>query len=193
MSEDNEMQTVDAAPPLQYPPPPPIPAALPPDFAPSFRERPTHGVLGPSFWVFGVLSWAYVVVGELVVSLGLPELLGALLVLSSTGYAWVVASGLGAGAPFAFKRLLSLFLGVVLFVVMLAFTVSLLGSHHRSQVAAVTILLWFASVFAVLLGRRWTPRASRPHSKGERTQVVAIWTVTVVATLVAMISAMGRV
>lgn len=187
------MQTVDAAPPPQYPPPPPIPAALPPDFTPAFRARPGRALLGPSLWVFGVLSWAYVVVGELVVSLGLPELLGALLVLSSAGYAWLVASGMADGAPFVLNRLLSLFLGLVLFVVMLAFTVSLLGSHHRSQIAAVTILLWFVSVFAVLLGKRWTPRESRAVAKGERVRVAVLWTLAVLATLVAMISAMDGV
>jgi hypothetical protein len=190
VSDTNETQASEVVAP-QYPPPPPIPREEPVEFPPAFRQRPGHALLGPAFWVFGTLSWAYVVVGELVIGLGLPELLGALIVLASAGYAWVVASGLGDGAPFALKRLVPLILGLLLFVVTIAFTVSLLGSHDRSQISAVTILLWFGSVFAVLLGRRWTPRESHPRSTGDRVRTAALWTLAVLATLVAMVSAMG--
>jgi hypothetical protein len=133
-----------------------------------------------------------VVVGELVVGLGLPELLGALIVLASTGYAWVVASGLGDGERFAPKMLRSLFVGLLLFFFLIAFTVSMLGSHDRSQISAVTILLWFVSVVVVLLGRRWTHRESQPRSTGDRVRTGALWTLAVLGTLIAMISAMGR-
>ena len=175
-----------------YPPPPPIHLEVASPLAAAFRPRSTHAVLGPSFWVFGALSWAYVVIGELVVSLGLPELLGALIVLSSTGYAWVVASGLGEGARFAPKQLLSLLFGCVLFFFLVVFAVSLLGSHSRSQASAVTLLLWFISVFALLLGRRLTPREPPLRSTGDRLRTTAIWTFAVIGTIIAMVSAMGR-
>lgn len=190
MSDTTETQAPEVVPP-QYPPPPPIPIEDPVGFPPAFRHRSRHALLGPAFWVFGTLSWAYVVVGELVIGLGLPELLGALIVLATAGYAWVMASGLGDGEPFTLKRLVPLILGLLLFVLLIAFTVSLLGSHNRSQISAVTILLWFASVFAVLLGRRWTPRESRPRSTGDRVRTAALWTLAVVGTLIAMVSAMS--
>lgn len=191
MSETNETQAPELAPAPQYPPPPPLPVEMPREFAPAFRERPVHPLLGPSFWIFGTLAWAYVVLGELVVGLGLPELLGALMVIASAGYAWVVASGLGDGHRFAPKQLIPLLLAFLLFVLFIAFAVSLLGSHSRSQISAVTILLWFLSVFAVLLGRRWTPRESRARSTGDRVRAAALWTLAVLGTLVAMISAMS--
>jgi hypothetical protein len=191
VSDTSETQPPEVVPP-QYPPPPPIPLEVPVEFSPAFRQRPRHALLGPAFWVFGALSWAYVVVGEIVIGLGLPELLGALIVLATAGYAWVVASGLGDGEPFSLKRLVPLIVGVLLFVLLIAFTVALLGSHNRSQISAVTILLWFASVFAVLLGRRWTPRESRPRSTGDRVRTAALWTLSVLATLIAMVSAMGE-
>jgi hypothetical protein len=190
VSDTTETQAPEVVPP-QYPPPPPIPIEDPVGFPPAFRRGSRRALLGPAFWVFGTLSWAYVVVGELVIGLGLPELLGALIVLATAGYAWVMASGLGDGEPFELKRLVPLILGLLLFVLLIAFTVSLLGSHDRSQISAVTILLWFASVFAVLLGRRWTPRESRPRSTGDRVRTAALWTLAVVGTLIAMVSAMG--
>jgi hypothetical protein len=190
VSDTTETQAPEVVPP-QYPPPPPIPIEDPVGFPPAFRHGSRHALLGPAFWVFGTLSWAYVVVGELVIGLGLPELLGALIVLATAGYAWVMASGLGDGEPFELKRLVPLILGLLLFVLLIAFTVSLLGSHDRSQISAVTILLWFASVFAMLLGRRWTPRESRPRSTGDRVRTAALWTLAVVGTLIAMVSAMG--
>lgn len=191
MSEPIEPSVLDPAPAAHYPPPP-LPLDPPEHAAAAFRAPVAHPLLGPSFWVFGTVTWAYVVVGELVVSLGLPELLGLVLVLSSTGYAWVLASGLADGEPFAVKRLLSLGFGLALFSTLLAVTVTVLGSHRQSQVAAVTVMLWFVSVFALLLGRRWTRRARPPRSSGDRLRSAAIWTLSVIATLIAMISAMDR-
>lgn len=175
-----------------YPPPPPIPAEPPQQIAASFRAHATYPLLGPSSWVFGALTWAYVVVGELVVNLGLPEALGVLLVLGSTAYAWALASGLGDGVPFTPKRLLSLGVGLASFALLLGITVSIFGSHRRSHVAAITVLLWFVGVFALLLGRRWTTRVGRVRSTGDRLRSAAIWTLSVIATLIAMISAMDR-
>lgn len=175
-----------------YPPPPPIPADWSPPAAASFRARPVHPMVGASLWVLGALTWVYVVIGELVVNLGLPEPLGWLIVLATTGYTWVVASGLGDGRAFRPRQLLSLLLAFGLFFFLLVFTASLLGSHDRSQISAVTILLWFVGGFALLLGRRWTPRGESPRSTGDRVRNAAIWTLSVLGTLVATISAMSR-
>jgi hypothetical protein len=188
----SEVQAPAPSAPLHYPPPPPIPEEPLQAVAASFRAPARHPLLGPAVWVFGVLTWAYVVVGELVVQLGLPEVLGALLVLSSTGYAWVVASGLGDGAPFVMKRLVSLALAIALFVTLLFFTVTAFGSQRRAYIAAVTVFLWFVSVVAFLVGRSWTPRERYARSTGDRLRSAAIWTLSVIATLIAMISTMDR-
>lgn len=196
MNEPNEVsgievQTAEPLPAAHYPPPPPIPKQAPP-WGVSVRAPRAQPLLGPSFWVFGVLTWAYVVIGELVVHLGLPELLGALLVLGSTGYAWAVASGLGDGAPFSTKRLVPLALAGLFFVALMLLAVTIFGSHRRSYAAAVTILLWLVSVVAFLLGRHWTHRESSRRSTADGLRRAATWTFSVIATLIAMISAIDR-
>jgi hypothetical protein len=175
-----------------YPPPPPVPPNDGIDLRGAFRQQSDHWLLGPALWTVGALSWAYVVVGEFVVNLGLPEFLGFVLVLVSMFATWAHAVRLSEGAWFSVRKLGPLFLSLILFLGFLFVVVSVLGSRSRGQTSAVTVMFWFVSVFAFLLGRRWTALPRYGQTKHARIRTIATWMLSGFASCVAMISAMDR-
>jgi hypothetical protein len=162
------------------------------DLRGAFRQQSDHWLLGPSLWTVGALSWAYVVVGEFVVNLRLPEAIGVVLVLASMLATWAHAVRLREGAWFSVRKLGPLFLSLLLFLGFLFVVVSVLGSRSRGQTSAVTVIVWFVSVFAFLLGRRWTALPRYDQTKNARIRTIAAWMLSGFASCVAMISAMDR-
>jgi hypothetical protein len=140
----------------------------------------------------GALWWAYVVVGEFVVNLGLPEFVGLVVVLASMLATWAHAVGLREGAWFSVRKLAPLLLSLLLFLGLLFVAVSVFGSQSRTMASAGTIVLWFVSVFAFLLGRRWTALPRYGQTKNARIRTIAVWMLSGFASCVAMISAMDR-
>jgi hypothetical protein len=163
------------------------------DLRGAFRQQSNHPLLGPSLWTSGALSWAYVVVGEFVVNLGLPEAVGVVVVLASVFATWAHAVRLREGAWFSVSKLAPLLLGLLLFLGLMFVAVSVLGSQSRTQTSAVTIVLWFVSVFAFLLGRHWTALPHYGQTKSARIRTIAVWMLSGFASCVAMISAMDRI
>jgi hypothetical protein len=69
---------------------PPAPVSVPaPDVSleiPDFSRRTSRPLLGGVLWTFGALFWAYLVMGELVVSLEFNEALATAIVAAALGF-----------------------------------------------------------------------------------------------------------
>lgn len=169
-------------------------AALPSPLAASaFRVRRERPVLGPSLWIGGALLWAYVVMGEWVVTIELPEVLGWLVVLLAYAVSWVFA--VRRLAP---ERRRALFvvtpgvLGLVWFVFVVFFISSLLGSSRRSVVAGITVMLWFISAAMFGAGRQLTAKRRTKLEGWPRAGVAMLWVVAGLGTLVSLLAALER-
>lgn len=161
---------------------------------PDFRGHKRGSVVDATLWSFGALLWAYVVAGELVVGVNLPEPMALLAVLVAFGGAWycAVAPGFRGGA--SFPRLVApVFLAVGAFFSTILFACSVSG-HSTSEVQAISVALWFVAVFAFAVGRERTRRRAAPSrvSSDQRAARFALWLISGVATLGALIVGMSR-
>jgi len=173
--------------------PPPVAPPLPDvPFETLVRADRGHPVLGPSLWTFGALLWAYLVMGECVLSFGLPEAVGAVMVLLAYGLAWFAAVPDLTAPANRGQKLVPGCIGLVLFIVTLFFTTTLFGTTRRSHIAFITLLLWFFSATMFLLGRRWTVRTRTRRQRWPVAGTVLLWIISGLTTLVALASTLSR-
>jgi hypothetical protein len=161
-----------------------IDSAWPEAATPPSRRRP---LLGPSLWIFGVLLWAYVVLGELVVTLDFPELLAVLIVLSALAGAWWLSAG---RADSGMRRIAPLLIAIGLWAGVIALSARA-ESGRSKTVALVTIALTLFALLSFALGRYLT-RVPRPATKLRRAGRVALWLISALVTLVTLASSMSR-
>jgi hypothetical protein len=161
-----------------------IDSAWPEAAAPPRRGRP---LLGPSLWIFGVLLWAYVVLGELVVTLDFPEPLAVLLVLSALASAWWFSVGRRDSGT---RRIAPGLIAIGLWAGVLALAARA-ESGRSKTVALVTIVLTLFALLSFALGRYLT-RVRPPATKLRRAGRVALWLISALVTLVTLASSMSR-
>ena len=167
-----------AAPPLEQPPFDPAPFATP---ARARRGRP---VLGASFWIFGALLWAFVVMGEWVLKFELPEAFAVLAVLTTAGIAWFSAT---RHLKQRSQQVAPAALGLGLFVVTLIFS-TMVSTHRRSVEEGVAVLLWFFSAGIYFLGRYLTARPRQGRAALPLAATIAFWLMAGVGTLGSLMS-----
>lgn len=172
--------------------PPPGVDTLPSVMPEALGRRRGSPVLGASLWIFGALLWAYVVMGEWVIHLSLPEGLAVLIVAIAYGLAWVTSGrGLGEGAG-RWKVVVPGIAALVLFFVILLLVAGLFGSGRRSTVAAVTVCLWFFSAAVYVLGRHLRARPRVTRSRWQAAGTIVLWIVSGLMTLVSLIATLAR-
>lgn len=173
--------------------PAPTPDAQPSLPPANFQQRKPRPVLGSSLWVGGTLLWAYVVMGEWVLTIELPEPLAWLIVLGAYVASWVFAvRRLSPEQRRPHLLLAPGVLGIVWFVFVILFTASLLGSSRRSVVAGLTVMLWFVSAAMFAAGRQLTTRRQGRLRGWRRAGVAALWVVAGLGTLVSLFAALER-
>lgn len=158
---------------------------------PNFRSRAVWPRLGPALWMAGVLLWAYVVVGRLIVSHGFPEGVGAIIVLMSfatAAYFSLEQSRVvdppepgGARARIAQAVLLAigLFLGGVALAIMVGLT-----SHDDLDEPLTYVLLLF-SLAGIIFGKRATSDKSVRRDLQRRALSAFLWLGGALVTLLA--------
>jgi hypothetical protein len=183
-----------AAPPLGVPPStndaPPPPVAPVGDLPPQRKPK----VLAPALTIFGATFWAYIVLGEFVVTFDFPERLAGLLLLIVFGLHCVTTTS-RATYPDMLKRSVPGILAFVLWLSALGASFAVLGTSGRSRVAAVTLLLWFVAVAVYSIGRVLGDRRPETLPKptwrsGSRWLRVASWVLSCGATAVAVLAAL---
>lgn len=181
---------------------PPAVVPTPSPFGPTpawsgVTPTPNPPYFGPSLAIFAALFWAYLVMGELVVSRDFPERFATLIVLGV--FAWH-CRGFAERLPQEVnwtRKFLPAALAPIWFVFVLLASSAVLGTDSRSATEAVTVLLWFVAVAAFFIGRRLTRRklpptvAAKP-SMPQRLSTGALWLLSIGTTLFALISAADR-
>lgn len=167
------------------------PVLAPPMPIPNFKPRPSRPLLGGALWIFGALFWAYLVMGELVVTLELSEVIGFVAVLVAVGLAWQGAVE-GAPAGKLAPKIVPGVAGVLLFLFTLFFFTALFGSGSRSAIAGLTVAFFFPAVGGYIIGRRLTGPKGPPLTGKRRVARIALWVVSLVATAITVLSAGSR-
>lgn len=200
---DTEQSLADpvVAPPEESAPPhpmeiPPVvaPAPLPSsELSPEFRARAPSLIVGPTLWTFGAFLWAYAVMGELVVQLDFPEVVGWIIVLAAVGRAGFVAvRHMPRDRRRVWRPIVPGLLALLGWLFLVVLVSALLGGGGRSETEAVTLLLWGIGVIAYIFGRRLT-RAPKPAQRRfGRATTIAVWVVTGGTTLLAVLSVIGH-
>jgi hypothetical protein len=143
--------------------------------------------------VGGVVLWSYVIVGEWVVNLKLPEVVGAFAMLAAFGLACVASvKNIASSERSLANKVIPGIGGLVLFVVTVSLAASFFGSSRRSTVAAVSVALWLLSTLSYWIGHRLT-RYGRARRRGwQLTLAALLWIGSGLGTLVALVSIMAR-
>jgi hypothetical protein len=145
-------------------------------------------VFAPALWIFGALLWGYVVAGELVVNQGLPEGLAVLGVVGAVGGVWRASTAELRSERLPWPWLLvPLLLAIALFPVVLLLAIGLAGSSPSAMVG-VPIALWFVAALAVFFGRQRSPRPLRASTSAQHWKTLAVYAVSSLLTLFALIS-----
>lgn len=180
------------------------PSVPPPGFPPSgadaatglapeaFAQRRRFPVLGASLWIFGALLWAYLIMGEWVIHLKLPEGVGVLVVAIAYGVAWFTSVRELGQSGSRWKLVVPGLVAVVLFAATLLLVSGLFGSSRRSTIAAVTMSLWFFSAAVYVLGRHLRARSRVNRTRWQAAGSIALWIVSGLVTLVSLIATMAR-
>lgn len=161
---------------------------------PDFRGRKRGSVLDATLWSFGALLWAYLVAGELVVGVQLPESMAVLGVLIAFGGAWYSAVAPARRGGAGWPRLVApVFLALGAFFATLLFACSVSG-HSTTEVQAISVALWFVAVLAFAVGRERVRRRAAPSavSSEQRAARFALWLISGILTLGALIVGMSR-
>jgi hypothetical protein len=161
---------------------------------PDFGWQKRGSLLDATLSSFGVLLWSYVVAGELVVGVGLPELAAVLGVLGAFGRAWYSAVAPWRGNTSSLRLVVPGFLAIGAFFATLLFACSVSG-HSNAEVQAVSLALWFFAVFAFCVGRERARRraaAATPLSSEQRAIRFASWLVAGLVTSSALIVGLSR-
>jgi hypothetical protein len=164
---------------------------------PTFVEQPkpaelplqaaTRPLLGPATWVAGAALWSYVVAGQLVVRVGMPELLGIAFVLGVLVTTAYVACGRslellpvrGEDARRA-RFVKPTWVGVAL-AAALVFVAALVGAGVGDGAAMLFLLV--ASCAGVVLGKRFTGRPPERLRGSWRAVGVIAWVAAVTLSL----------
>jgi hypothetical protein len=153
-----------------------------------FHRAPRKPVFAPALWIFGVLLWAYVVAGELVVNQDLPESLALLGVLAAVVSVFRASTAELRRAQLPWPWLLApLVLAIAMFLALLLLAIAMAG-RSPSGMVGVPIALWFVAAFAVFFGRQRSPRPLRASTSAQHWKTLGVYTVAALATLFALIS-----
>ncbi len=214
---ETERTTAGTLAPPPPPPPEPVaeaPASSPPSVSPyrtapqaqalaSFAASRRYPQLGACVFVFGVLLWAFLIMGELTTSYApgrhgmlVGEALAVVFVLATSGAAWGVAMRRSLEAspnPMAvYAR------GALLAVVPLAlwlftlFCATALGkSGSKNMDGPITSLLLVASVAAALGGRRMAGLRASAASPRQRVVTRLLWVGAGLLTFVTCLEVLG--
>jgi hypothetical protein len=165
--------------------PPPIP---------NFRYRRVWPRLGPALWMAGVLLWAYVALGRLIVNQGFPEGVGAVVVLGCFAIAAYSSLEQSLRAEPLENRdarrariVQALLLGFGLFcgAVSLAIIVGLTSGDDLDE--PLTYVLVLLALAGIVFGKRATSTAGAPVALQRRALSVGLWFCGVLLTLLAWI------
>jgi hypothetical protein len=170
------------------------PVSPPPsvELTPEFRAS-VLPIVGPALWIFGALLWAYAVIGELIVQLEFPELVGVVIVLAAVARAWfVTVRHLPPKARRSVRALLPVLLALLSWVLFLAIVSMVLGGGGRSEIEAVTLLLWAVGVIAYVFGRRLTRAPAPATARFGRAGAIAAWVLVGGTTVLAVLSIIGH-
>jgi hypothetical protein len=190
----------------ETPPPQSAPAVLPAPRVPSIRPRApslrppeVYGrrprpVLGPAITVFGVLLWAFVVMGEFTTSWNsgapLEEGTAIVLVVLATLTAWVFAMQGSTrvrpahGTPRLIGR--SLLVGLVAFLLWCLFVVMAAAvgkASSKSPDVAIASFLIVVAALAARAGPRLTTRERPPPTRARRAGGAVLWIGVAMVTL----------
>jgi uncharacterized membrane protein SirB2 len=149
--------------------------------------RPDSGpFFGQTLWIFGAFLWGYVVIGEFVTNLGLPELSGVVALLGVLALAVLRALETARANRARWLRQVGpVAAGILLFTLIVLLALSL-ATSVAVKPGALSVALWFVAAFALFAGRYWT-RRDRPRRKLGVWDYFA-WAMSGVATLVALLS-----
>ena len=165
------------------------------DFAAvDFKARETRPVLGPALWLFGAMLWAYVIVGQLVVEEGFPEMLGLLGLLFVIGVTWFFAieRSFSEDPPTPETRLarivrpFALAFGLWLLTTLLSTVIGM--STFGNLDSAITLTLWSFSLIPFFVGRRMTGGRAASIDKSRRPLGILLWIGAALVTVVAPMS-----
>jgi K+ transporter len=148
--------------------------------------------LPPALTIFGAGLWAYLVLGELVVTFDFPESLAWLLLVAVFGLQCRTATAAGSYAS-TLRRAIPGVVAFCLCLFWLLFSASVLGTSGRSRVAAVTLLLWFFAVAMYSIGRVLArPRANEMAAPpwAPRFLRIVVWLVCSGTTALALLAAL---
>jgi hypothetical protein len=149
---------------------------------------PRKAPFAPALWIFGVLLWAYVVAGELVVNQDLPESLALLGVVAAVGSVFRASTAEFRRVKLPWPWLVApLVLAIALFLAIVLLAIGAAG-RSPSGMVGVPIGLWFVAAFAVFFGRQRTPRPLRASTSAQHWKTLGVYTVAALVTLFALIS-----
>lgn len=159
------------------------------------KVRRPWPVIGPSFSVYAVLLWSFVVFGQFTTSLtfGRPVGQGVALaiVFAATFAAWIVNVRASSNVAPSLRpggivlRAVGIgVLSVVFFFLSLVFAI-VLGQSARGLDLFVAFVLIIVATLAAFIGPRLTSRTPPERTHGERVRLVMLWIGGVILTLVA--------
>ena len=149
-------------------------------------------------WIFGVLLWSYVVIGELVVGMDLPEEIGVLVLLCCVGLAAGVSihDSFAALPPDAADRSRRVWGALAVALGMFVATVAafaIIGQASSSGLdEEITLGMWVLS-WVPLIASREMIRPGRPCRAAARRALLWLgWIVAGLVTLVVMVRVVGE-
>ncbi len=192
-------------------PPPPPPSVSPYRTAPEahalapFAAPRRHSQLGACVFVFGVLLWAFLIMGELTTSYApgkhgmlVGEALAMVFVLATSGAAWGAAMRRSLEASPSPSQMVTYARGTLLAVLPLGlwffvlFCATTLGkSASKNMDGPITLLLLIVSVAAALGGRRMAGLRAAASTTRRRVITRLLWVGAGVLTFVACIEVLG--
>lgn len=197
--------------PVAEAPTPPPPSVSPYRTAPEahalapFAAPRRHSQLGVCVFVFGVLLWAFLIMGELTTSYApgkhgmlVGEALAVVFVLATSGAAWWAAMRRSLEASPPLREMVTYARGTMFAVVPLGlwlfvlFGATALGkSASKNMDGPITLLLLIVSVAAALGGRRMAGLRGSPSSTRWRVITRLLWIGAGLLTFVACIEVLG--
>jgi hypothetical protein len=192
-----EVAQLPEAPAAPLPPPPTVPY-VPPEqmnFNPGPRPRP---LLGPIYWTYGVVLWAYVVLGQYTTDVApwtsrdVPLGGGAaalLFILCGALALWrsiAVSSPLPSRYPNAVRALVTFVVTILLWCSSLLIVCMLVGISGANSDVPFRLLLFVASLVALFFGRKWSRPQGIKLPREQRALVITLWVGAVLASLPAL-------
>jgi hypothetical protein len=164
--------------------------ALPPVNAPAPSPSPPRAAA--TLRIFGALLWAYVVLGEWVIGLALPEPLAVVLVAAVFGLTWRTSVGRGPGTPVLDKVMPGPF-ALILWLLLLSLSSALPGSAEPSRIEAVSASLCCIGAATFFVASGWHATPARARTFRQRATRWLARGVVGSGTLLAIVSALSRI